>query len=227
MKYRDYKEFAPGGFYHIFNRGNGKMNIFRDEEDFKLFILRLEENLFPSKKDGSAEDRLLQKRREQQKYPNRYVRIELPANAFSIISYCLMPNHFHILIQQNSDVSISKLMLKVTTSFSKYFNKKYNNVGPVFQGCFKAINVDNEEYLLWLSAYIHQNPAVAGIVRNLNDYRYSSYLDYVGLNNTRICDTSLLLEMFENKKSDYEEFVKTSFELIKEKKEMGDLFLDN
>ena len=227
MNNRDYKEFAPGSFYHIFNRGNGKMNIFRDEEDFNLFLLRLEENLFPVLNNGNAEDRHLQKKKIQEKFPNRYIRQGLPANSFTIISYCLMPNHYHILIQQNSDVSISKLISNVCTSYSKYFNKKYNNVGSIFQGRFRSILVDNDNYLLWLSAYIHQNPVVASIVRNLNDYKYSSHLDYLGVRNNRLCDTSLILDMFKGKRGDYDEFVKSSFSLIKEKKELEDLFIDN
>jgi putative transposase len=226
MNNRDHKEFAPGEFYHVYNRGNGKMNIFRDEEDFNLFLFRLEENLFPIQNTGSAEERLLQRKKMQQKYPNRYIRKELPANAFGVVSYCLMPNHFHMLIKQNSDVPVSKLLSKVCTSFSKYFNKKYNGVGSVFQDRFKAIHVDNDDYLLWLSAYIHQNPAVAGLVRNINDYKHSSYLDYISDRNHRVCDTSLILGMFGDKKGDYVKFVKDSFELIKEKKELSDLFLD-
>jgi putative transposase len=226
MNNRDYKEFVQGEYYHVYNRGNGKMNIFRDEEDFNLFLFRLEENLFPMQNTGSAEERLLQRMKLQQKYPNRYIRAELPANSFNIVSYCLMPNHFHIIIRQNADIPVSKLISKVCTSFSKYFNKKYSNVGSVFQDRFKAIRVDNNDYLLWLSAYIHQNPVVAGLVRNINDYKYSSYLDYISDRNNRICDKSLILGMFENKKGDYIQFVKDSFELIKLKKELSDLLLD-
>ena len=218
MRFRDNKEFAPGEFYHIYNRGNGKMNIFRDVEDFIFFLSRLEENLFP---DKEAIDR------HKQKFPDSYIRGTLPEKSFTIICYCLMPNHYHILIRQNADTSVSKLVAKLATGFSMYFNKKYKNVGSVFQGKFKAVRVDSDNYLSWLSAYIHQNPAVAGIVKNIIDYRYSSYLDYIGISNSKICDTSLLLGMFEDKIKDYKEFVDSSFELIKSKKEMKDLLLDD
>ena len=111
MNNRDYKEFAKNEIYHVYNRGVGKMNIFKDEEDFKVFLFRLKENLFPE----------IMKRKDLPK--SAYRRKTLPPNSFDLISYCLMPNHFHLLIKQNSDISISALILKLCGGFSKYFNK--------------------------------------------------------------------------------------------------------
>lgn len=117
MKNRDYKQFGAGEYYHVYNRGNGKQNIFLDNDDFSFFLWRLRQNLFPSAEDGGR-------------------RVQLPADSFSLISYCLMPNHFHFLIKQNSDIPTSKLLLKICTSYSIYFNKKYNRFGHVFQDQF-------------------------------------------------------------------------------------------
>src|SRR5438067_2058748 len=116
MLNRDYKQLSANCYYHVFNRGNGKQNIFLDDEDRKFFLLRLTENIFPEKAVFS-------------KSPCGYIRKVLPSNAFSIINYALMPNHFHFCIKQNSELSISKLLLKVCTSYSKYFNKKYGKTG--------------------------------------------------------------------------------------------------
>jgi len=101
-------------------------------------------------------------------------RISLPAGAFDLIAYCLMPNHFHLLLKQNSEIPISKLISKICTSFSKYFNLKYERVGSVFQDQFKSVLVESDEQIRWLIEYIHSNPVKAGIVSKAEDYLYSS-----------------------------------------------------
>ena len=106
-----------------------------------------------------------------------------------------MPNHFHILVKEISDHGISLFMEKLSTGYSKYFNTKYRRVGPLFQGRFKARRIDNDEYLKYLTAYIHLNPVKLidpmwkkNGIRNrseaelfLKNYRYSSYGDYLGI----------------------------------------------
>ena len=149
MNTRDYKKFAPGSYYHVFNRGNGKQNIFRNEEDYWFFLSRLEENLFPSRTTPSPEDGLQGKNKKSN---TPYERKVLPDESFDLLCYCLMPNHYHFLIRQNADVSIAKLISKVCTGYSKYFNKKYGRVGHLFQDKFKAVLVEDNDYLRWLSA---------------------------------------------------------------------------
>jgi len=155
----------------------------------------------------------------------KYKRKQLPTGAFSLICYCLMPNHFHLLIRQNTDVKVSKLILKLCTGYAKYFQKKYDRTGHLFQGPFKAIHIENESYLMWLSAYIHQNPPIAGIVTNLEDYPWSSYLDYIGKRNENICEKDVILEKFKEK-TGYEKFVAESGPLIAQRKEIQVLLLD-
>src|SRR3989344_1781777 len=125
MGIRDYKNFAEGEYFHIFNRGVGKMNIFKDDQDYRVFISRLTENLFPNRKTISLEGRL------QGKSHTPYLRKLLPDGVFSLVAYCLMPNHFHLLLKQNTELPLSKLILKVCSSYSKYFNKKYERVGAL------------------------------------------------------------------------------------------------
>ncbi len=211
MNNRDYKQFAPESYYHIYNRGNGKMNIFLDEQDFTFFLFRLKEGLYPEK--------II----HQESKKERYVRTPLPHNAFTLLCYCIMPNHFHLLIKQNSDTSLSKLISKICTSYGKYFNKKYGRIGGVFQDQFKSIVVDKDSYFTWLSAYIHKNPLEAGIVKNLYQYPYSSYLDYAGLRRGSLCDQSLILDMFENDRKQYETYVLDA-SLISQRSEKMDSF---
>ena len=208
MNTRDYKQSGANEFYHIYNRGNLKDSIFLDDDDYQFFLLRLHQNLFPEKWSK-----------------NRYNRIQpLPPNSFSILSYCLMPNHFHILIRQNRELSPGKLILKLCTSYSKYFNKKYDRVGHLFQDRFRQILVDDDEYLKWLGAYIHLNPKTASLVKKTSDYRWSSYPEYLN-GNEGFCSKLFLTEQFKNK-NDFYEFTETAYEPIKNKKGLEHLLLD-
>jgi putative transposase len=216
MRYRDYKIFAPNNYYHVFNRGVGKQDIFLDDQDFKFFLLRANENLFP------------EQIKKQEGHPLgkwQYVRKQLPVGAFSMISDCLMPNHFHFLIRQNGDCPISKIVTKISTGYSMYFNKKYERVGGLFQDQFKAVLIENDSYLLWLSAYIHNNPKVAGLVKKLEDYKWSSYLDYIGQRQGTLCDKDFILKQFPSPDA-YKKFVEDAYEKIKERKDLEGLFLD-
>lgn len=206
MKYRDNKQFAVGEYYHIYNRGNNKQNIFLDDEDFKFFILRLRQNLFPSDQEKTRI-------------------VQMPADSFSLISYCLMPNHFHLLIKQNTEIPTSKLLVKICTSYSIYFNKKYNRVGHLFQDQFKQVRVDNDAYLTWLSAYIHQNPKVAGLVRNGKDWKWSSYSEFILRKEKDLCDSDIVINQFKNQK-EYYDFVENNFETMRRRKEIEHLLLD-
>jgi putative transposase len=117
----------------------------------------------------------------------------------------LKQNHFHFLVRANTeDASITKFMLSLSTSYSKYFNIKYDMVGRLFQERFRSKIVDNDDYLLHLSRYIHLNPVVAGLVRNIEQYKWSSYSEYA-LSNI-ICSTSEILNFFPSKK-DYKQFI--------------------
>lgn len=208
MKNRDYKQFGQGNYYHIYNRGNNKQNIFIDDEDFTFFLTRLRQNLFPQEDD-------------------RLRIIPLPANAFTLMCYCLMPNHFHFLIRQNDQIPTTKLLSKICTSYSIYFNKKYQKVGHVFQDKFKQVLVDDNSYLLWLSAYIHLNPITAKITSNPSDYKWSSYPDFIKIRSGDgiLLDKEIILSQFNNS-GDYEDFILEAGKIIKEKKDLENLLLD-
>ncbi len=213
MRNRDYKIFVSGGYYHVYNRGNGKQDIFLDENDYLFFLRRMKENLFPGLQEGAP------------LAPRMYKRKLLPEGAFSLVSYCLMPNHFHWLIKQNAQLPVGKLLLKVCTGYSIYFNKKYEHTGHVFQDQFKAISIQNDSYLLWLSAYIHQNPKIAELVDNLLNWKFSSYPDYVGQRGGILCDKNIILNSFKDSEA-YADFVDGSYLKIKEKKDLQNLFLE-
>jgi len=228
MNNRDYKHFAPNTFWHIYNRGVGKMDIFNDTPDYAIFIVRMDEN-FHSKialPDGHHPDGAhLGGASMVAEAHTPYIRKALPPESFSLLAYTLMPNHFHFIVRQNTGLPISKLVLKICGSYSKYYNKKYERVGSLFQDQFKAVLIDNDAYLLWLSAYIHNNPKTAGLVKDLKDYPWSSYLDYIGLRQGTLCDKDFILKQFANVDA-YRKFVGDAYEKIKGRKDLKNLLLD-
>ncbi len=193
MNNRDYKEFASGGVYHIFNRGNNKENIFLNENDYGAFLFRLAISLGFDMNDL--------KNYKLMYFPySRMAISETSKNNFKLHSFCLMPNHFHLVIEQCKDVPVSKLISKTCTSYSMYFNKKYTRVGHLFQDRFKAVLIDNNPQLMWTSSYIHMNPVKDGLVKSPEDYVWSSYRDYTEERNLPIVSKEFLLELFGGEK---------------------------
>lgn len=123
-----------------------------------------------------------------------------------------MPNHYHLLLRQDTEIPISQFMLHLGTSYAKYFNIKYNEVGSLFQDRFKAKLIENDEYLLHLSRYIHRNPlkilaSTPGV--ELKNYLWSSYDDYLSEETNTRLDKSFILNYFSttNRQRDYKNFV--------------------
>ena len=176
--------FSIDEYYHIYNRGTDKRDIFLDEEDKKRFI----KLLFVANGTNPFIFR---------DFPIGlpYVEFNRGAPIVAIGAYVLMGNHFHLLARETAEYGISKFLNKVLTSYSSYFNKKYKRTGRLFEGTFKAKHIDSDEYLKYIFAYIHLNPVKmidpewkeGGIAdqevakKYLEKYGYSSYLDYVGI----------------------------------------------
>ncbi len=189
MNNRDYKKFASGNILHIYNRGNNKEKIFFDEQDYKAFLFRLGLCL------GFTEEELNKEKLIAMPYSR--IRItEVSKDNFKLYAFCLMPNHFHLLIEQVVETPISNLMSKLCTSYSKYLNKKYKRVGHVFQDKFKAVLVENNPQLMWTSAYIHMNPVKDKIAKHPSEYLWSSYSDYASNRNLPLISKKLLLGTF-------------------------------
>lgn len=203
--------FSVGEYYHIYNRGTDKREIFLDENDKKRFI----KLLFVA--NGSTP------------FVFRDFPIGLPYAEFdrgeiivAIGAYCLMQNHFHILIKETTEQGITKFLSKVLTSYSSYFNKKYKRSGRLFEGTFKAKHVDSDEYLKYLFAYTHLNPVKIfdpewkenGISNRpeskkfLANYGYSSYSDYQGVTRpeSKILEKEMFPEYFSTTK-DFDVFI--------------------
>jgi len=132
--------------------------------------------------------------------------LENRANIVDIVCYCLMPNHFHFLLQQKKDEGITEFISKLSNSYTRYFNTKDNRVGPLFQGEFKSVYVETTEQLIHLSRYIHLNPLVGNITKDLETYNWSSYPEYLGKINDGVCSKNIVLDQFESVET-YRQFV--------------------
>lgn len=187
------KTYLKNGYYHIYNRGVEKRNIFLDEQDYHVFLKYLKEYLSPIESSINLKVEFTLKGstfKGVARQPKNYL------NKIELCAFCLIPNHFHLLIKQNEERIIDKFMKSISTRYSMYFNKKYNRVGPLFQGIYKAVLVNNDVYLLHLTRYIHLNPRKHNI-KSSNDY--SSYLYYQKINNAKWINTNDILRFFEKK----------------------------
>ena len=210
MSNRDYKEFAKGAVVHIYNRGNNREKIFYDDQDYRAFLFRVGLALGFEPNELNKEKLL--------SLPYSRIRItDTNKNLFRLYSFCLMPNHFHLLIEQRKDISISKMISKICTSYAKYFNKKYKRVGHLFQDQFKAVSIDSNSQLMWTSAYIHINPVKDNLVNNPSQWVWSSYNDFASDRNLPIIHKNLLESMF-GKKVD---FKKETFRLLSDENPMS------
>ena len=176
-------EFSEGEYYHVYNRGVDKREIFLDKKDHERFV------------------RLLYLANGSKPYVYREVQnkelniIDRGEPLVAIGAYCLMPNHFHLLLKEITGGGITSFMEKLGTGYSMYFNKRSKRTGFLFEGNFKAEHVDRDEYLKYLYAYIHLNPVklidpdwkekgisnLSKAKKYLEAYQYSSYLEHCGV----------------------------------------------
>ncbi|MCW1967462.1 MAG: transposase [Anaerolineae bacterium] len=135
----------------------------------------------------------------------RLLKTHLVLQNIDIVAYCLMPNHYHLLVKIDTDV-LSNAMHDLSVAYTKAINKRFNRTGSLFEGRFKAIMVDNDTYLTHLSRYLHLNPVKAGLVSHAKDWAFSSYCDYVGLRNGKLPNPNVILEQFASR-ADYQLFL--------------------
>ncbi len=181
-------KFEQGEYYHIYNRGVDKRNIFLGPKFYERFKLGLREfnSNKPSKLTRSSCSRLNLEHEDLGMGGDQEKLVD-------VVLYCFMPNHFHLLIRENKEGGITEFMRKLGTGYTMYFNKKNKRTGSLFEGRFKAVHISKDEYLRHLFVYIHINPLDLveskwkenGIL-NINDaikfiegYKWSSYKNYI------------------------------------------------
>jgi putative transposase len=188
------RRFTEGGIYHVYNRGVEKRDIFLDDQDYAVFLHLLKYYLSPI--DPKGLHPLMEFQNFSIVRPRPLANIEKEIN---LIEYCLMPNHFHLILQQISVDGVTKLLRRIATTYSMYFNKRYKRVGYLFQSKYKAALVETDAYLLHLSRYVHLNPS--RLTRSdLVNYPYSSYKYFIGTAKAGWIKPDLVLAYFDKSK---------------------------
>jgi REP element-mobilizing transposase RayT len=156
--------FLANHYYHIYNRGVNREQIFFCEENYRYLLRLIRKNL------------------------HRY--------NISIVAYCLLPNHYHLLLLPMADNTLNQFMKSVFGSYVQGVNKQQNRLGPLFQGRFRHTLVDKDEYLIHLARYIHLNPVMAGLCDKPQEWGYSNYIDILGDRSGSLKDSTLVPDRF-------------------------------
>jgi putative transposase len=203
--------FAPGEYFHIYNRGTNKMKIFNSEVDYQ----RLVELLFLANSSTTHQYSDLEK--------NKLWDIDRKETLVDIGIWTLMPNHFHLVIRSKDNKSTSTFLQRILTSHSKYFNKKYDRTGSLFQGKSKSKHLGGDNHLKYMFAYCHLNPVklidsnwkesgldnLENTLEFLKKYKFSSFLDYLGIDRRegKILNKNVFPEYFKNPEEHLNEIV--------------------
>jgi len=202
---------GPDEYVHVYNRGALKQPIFFNDRDRKRFLFLV--LLLQSPVELRNTDRMF---KEFVQDPELYIKNqsnELKERYVELVAFCLMPNHFHLLIHETKEGGISKYMQRIQNAYTKYINTKYQKSGHLFQGAYKAVLVENNEQLLYVSSYIHKNSKeVREWKNNYIDFPWSSYKDYVENNRWNdFLKHDIVTSQFSGKRKDtYKNFVETS-----------------
>lgn len=167
------KYYDDHGCYHVYNRGVEKRAIYLDHQDYVVFLSYLRDYL------SNIIDIT------EKSFPSR--KLKNYSEEIHLLSYCLMPNHFHLHIRQFSRMAMASFMRSLLTRYSMYFNRKYHRVGCLFQSRYKAAPITSDEQQVYLTRYIHRNPVAEATNDSeadldiLKGYRYSSLENYLGM----------------------------------------------
>ena len=209
-------QFVPGSYYHICNRSNDEQPMFFDGRDYARFLFLILFYQSPI---------VLHNLSLQISYFIKHSMFNISAKIFQNIitsrrvelnSFTIMPNHFHLLLQEKNKKGTSLYLQRIQNSYAKYFNTKYKKQGHLFQGAFRAIPVETDEQLLYLSAYIHRNPRELNEWKNKEArYPWSSYQDLINKNRWgELLKPNIILDQFSNTDA-YYKFVETSTAKLK------------
>lgn len=198
------RNFIRGGIYHIANYGLEGRPIFRKKEDYDVFSSYVAIYIKPLEEVLQTDPTL----------PKR-LQIKNVSGKLDLLAYCLLPNHFHFVVQQHTIDAVAQFMKQLTNAYTFYFNQKYHRSGSLMQGRYKAILLPDTAMLTSISRFIHLHPYISKLATYLNKYPYSSYMEYTTTSPVALCQTDTILSSFASKKAcqkytlDLEDYKKT------------------
>jgi len=217
-------KFETNEYYHIYNRGNNKRDMFFNEHDYIRFLFLILVFQAPITAHNINRDvNYFLKHKKFNLTPQRKNEI-LKRRNIELTSFTLMPNHFHLIVNERNGTGIASYMQRLQNSYTKYCNTKHNFSGHLLQGPFQAVHITTNDQLLYLSAYIHKNQRELNEWKNKEHlYTWSSYYDYTIENRWgELLARNIIIDQFKNPKK-YQDFVKNS--AAKEKND-STLFID-
>jgi len=209
--------FSEGEIFHIYNKSISNFGIFKSKENSQRFLNLLDyyNNNNIKIKFSDAVDRGI--------YTFSNILLPKSDSLVKFLSYCIMPDHYHLLIKIIHNNCLSHYIGNIENSFTRYFNIKFNRRGPLWQSEFKAVRITSDEQFLHVSRYIHLNPTTAGLVKKPEDWKFSSYKDIISddhflkevLTEFSITDR-LFYQKFVNDNKDYQKKLKMIKRLVLE-----------
>lgn len=196
---------VTGEIYHVFNRGIDHRLTFTGSREFARAMEVITYYLFSSPPMRLSK---FLKLSNDERSKIMTAMITKTKRLIDILSFCLMPNHFHFLLKQIVNNGIPRFVSNFENSYTRYFNTKHERTGPLFLDQFKAVRIETDEQLLHISRYIHLNPYTSYVVKDfesLNRYPWSSFPEYLE-EKTDICEKKAILGFFKNSRA-YERFV--------------------
>lgn len=202
-------QISEGEHYHVFNRGIRKQTIFHDQKDWWRFLFLI--LYFQSPVNFPQVGRAIKEFVKHQMLDSLTTNEIVKKRCVELVTFCIMPNHFHLILKETEEGGISKYMQRVLNSYAKYYNMKYEKSGHLFQGKYKAVHIETNEQLLYLSAYVHRNPRELSEYRGEEEsYQWSSFGDYTNKNRwEKLLIPDIILEQYKNK-DEYHKFVSAS-----------------
>lgn len=214
--------FSEGEFYHIYNRGVDKRNIFSDQVDADRFFQGMQEFNRIEPIGSIYENSFLKNKKNQLGHSM--------SKLVDFVAYNLLSNHYHFILSPKVEGGVEKFMQRLSNGYTKYFNNKHKRSGTLFQGRYKVKHIDSDEYLLHVSAYVNLNDRIKELGHSMSKlHLYSSWREYVEETSQNFCEKGIILERFKNI-SEYKEFAEDSFLDIQnrkmEEKELADLLIE-
>lgn len=165
--------FSAQEIFHVFNRSIAGFKIFNNADNSIRFIETLD---YYNNKETKEK---FSRAKNLNKYSYNNLLLPKSNSKVKIICFCIMPDHYHLLIKIIQDLSLSKYISDVENSFTRFFNTKFDRKGPLWESRFKAVKIRTNEQLLHVSRYIHLNPSTSNLILKPEDWKYSSYRDLI------------------------------------------------
>ena len=212
-----------GQIYHVMNKSIAGFKIFNSKSDFLRMINLLK---FYQKEQMPVNFYRFNEVLKGKKKFRREIKFGNLSDAVTIMAYCIMPTHLHFVLQSVEEKNLSRMMSNILNSYTKYFNIKNGRKGPLWEGRFKKVLIEDDEQLLHLTRYVHLNPVTANLISDPRKWLWSSYQEYLGMikREDRICQFEDVLDIDQ---STYIEFVKDRISYQKELASIKNTFLDN